>query len=99
MSIKDKYNHKPTTAPKSKGNRDILKKILQNDNPPVNTGIQETVDVAKIASKQKDVKKATFDLDAKLHKRLRSAAVEYETTMVEIVEKALNEYLDKLENQ
>lgn len=99
MSIKDKYNHKPTTAPKSKGNRDIMEKILKNDNQPVNTGIQETVFTDKSETKQKDVKKATFDLDAKLHKRLRSAAVEYETTMVELVEKALNEYLDKLDNQ
>jgi predicted HicB family RNase H-like nuclease len=99
VSIKDKYNHKPATAPKSKGSRDIVEKILKNDNQSVNTVIQETVNTDKFESKQKDVKKATFDLDAKLHKRLRSAAVEHETTMVEIVEKALNEYLDKLNNQ
>lgn len=91
MSIKDKYNHKPATAPKSKGSKDIVEKILKNDNQSANT--------ASVESKQKDIKKATFELNAKLHKRLRGAAVQYETTMVEIVEKALNEYLDKLDNE
>ena len=91
MSIKDKYNHKPATAPKSKGSRDIVEKILKNDNQSAN--------MASVESKQKNIKKATFELDAKLHKRLRGAAVKHDTTMVEIVEKALKEYLDKLDNQ
>lgn len=93
MSIKDKYNHKPATAPKSKGSRDIVEKILKNDNQSANAN------TTSVESKQKDIKKATFELDAKLHKRLRGAAAKYETTMVEIVEKALKEYLDKLDNE
>ena len=91
MFIKDRYHYKPARAPKSKGKKDIMEEIPKDDTPPLHT--------ASIENKQKDVKKATFELDAKLHKRLRGAAAEYETTMVDILEKALNEYLDKLDNQ
>lgn len=99
MSIKEKYNNKPASAPKEKGNRDIMEKIIKSDNQAVSTGIQETVNTENEINKQKNVKKATFELDVQLHKRLRGAAVEYETTMVDIVEKALSEYLDKIDNQ
>lgn len=107
MSIKDKFNKNPATPPKSKGNRDVVEKLMNNDNnQPANTEVQQNVNaniqepvIMVNKEKQKNVKKATFELDAKLHKRLRAAAVEYETTMVEIVENALNEYLDKMDNQ
>lgn len=49
------------------------------------TGIQENVNTSK--------KKATFEMDATLHRKLKGYAVEHDTTMVTIVEKALNEYL------
>lgn len=91
---KDKHKKKSVKIPKTKGKRekkDIIEKIPEKDNPPVHT--------TEVESSQKDIKKATFELDAKLHKRLRGAAAEYETTMVDILEKALNEYLDKLDNQ
>ena len=90
MFIKDRY-HYPTRVPKSKGKKDIIEETPKDDTPPVHT--------TEVETKQKDIKKATFELDAKLHKRLRGAAVQYETTMVELVEKAINEYLDKLDNQ
>jgi len=51
--------------------------------------IQETVNA------EKKKKKATFDMDADLHRRLRRYAVDYDTTMITIVEKALNEFLEK----
>jgi predicted HicB family RNase H-like nuclease len=53
------------------------------------TGIQENVNT------DKKKKKATFDLDADLHKKLRIYAAAQDTTMVTIVEEALNEYLNK----
>ena len=90
MFIKDRY-HYPARVPKSKGKTDIIEETPKDDTPPLHT--------ANIESAQKNIKKATFELDAKLHKRLRGAAVRHDTTMVEIVEKALKEYLDKLDNQ
>ena len=91
---KDKHKQKSVKATKIKGKKekgDIIEKIQEKNNSPVHT--------TEVETKQKDIKKATFELDAKLHKRLRGAAVQYETTMVELVEKAINEYLDKLDNQ
>ncbi|SET49710.1 hypothetical protein SAMN05421676_105103 [Salinibacillus kushneri] len=49
------------------------------------TGIQEDVNTVK-------KKKATFEMDPNLHRELRRFAVEHDTTMVTIVEKALKEY-------
>lgn len=94
MSIKDKYNKKAVVSPKSKGNRDVINKIMHtNSNTDlqldVNTGIQETV--------KREVKKATFELDSTLHKRLRTFAALNDTTMLDVVEKAIKEYLDKEE--
>ena len=73
-----------------------MKKILNKDN----TETQLTVDTASpsLESPKKSIKKATFELDATLHKRLRTAAVLHDKTMVEIVEKSIVEYLDRLEN-
>ena len=101
MSIKDKYN-KTGKLPKSKGNRDVVNKIITknqdetntDNNIPVNTEIQEPVKIEKEEVK-KTIKKATFELDSELHKRLRMFAVEQDSTMVEVVEKALIEYIGK----
>lgn len=51
------------------------------------TVIQETVNT------DKKKKKATFEMDPDLHRRLRRYAADHDTTMVTIVEKALNDYL------
>ncbi|ETT88291.1 hypothetical protein MKZ08_22255 [Viridibacillus sp. FSL R5-0477] len=95
MSIKDKYNKNPKEAPKSKGNRDVVSKLLQQDNEKIqeiaNTDIQVSVNAV-----ERKIKKATFELDADLHKRLRAAAALEECTMLDIVDVALKEYLDKL---
>jgi hypothetical protein len=86
--LKNKFNRKPDQAPpKKKGNAEVISQLVNHDT--VNTSIQETTDT------EKKVKKATFELDAGLHKRLRMFAVENETTMVDIVEKAINEYMDR----
>jgi hypothetical protein len=86
--LKSKFNRKPDQAPpKKKGNAEVISQLVNHDT--VNTSIQETADT------EKKIKKATFELDAGLHKRLRMFAVENETTMVDIVEKAINEYMDR----
>jgi hypothetical protein len=87
--LKNKFNRKPDQAPpKKKGNAEVISTLVHNDD--VNTVIQESVNTEK--------KKATFVLDAGLHKRLRMFAVENDTTMVDIVEKAINEYMDRMGN-
>jgi phosphoenolpyruvate-protein kinase (PTS system EI component) len=87
--LKSKYKRQPNQKPpKKKGNVDIISQLV-NDKT-VNTAIQESVNTEK--------KKATFVLDAGLHKRLRMFAVENDTTMVDVVEKAINEYMDRMGN-
>ena len=99
MSIKDKYKRTKSEPPKKKGNADIISKIV-NNNPTVNTEIQKTVDTVtqKDVNTGKNVKKATFELDADLHKRLRVFATLNDTTMVNVVEKAIIDYLERLDN-
>lgn len=92
MSLKDKYkrpnpNQEP---PRKKGNSEVISKIINSET--VNTVIQTPVSEGR-----KKVKKATFELDIDLHKRLRTFAVLNETTMVDIVETAISEYLDKMD--
>ena len=88
--LKNKFNRKPDQAPpKKKGNAEVISQLVNHDT--VNTSIQETTDT------ERKVKKATFELDAGLHKRLRMFAVENETTMVDIVEKAINEYMERVD--
>jgi hypothetical protein len=88
--LKNKFNRKPDQAPpKKKGNAEVISQLVNHDT--VNTSIQETTDT------ERKVKKATFELDAGLHKRLRMFAVENETTMVDIVEKAINEYMERID--
>jgi hypothetical protein len=94
--LKNKFNRKPNQAPpKKKGNAEVISQLVNNDT--VNTSIQETVSTSsqETTDTEKKVKKATFELDAGLHKRLRMFAVENETTMVDVVEKAINEYMDR----
>lgn len=88
MSIRNKYNRPtPKVPPKKKGNSDVISRIIQD---PVDTGLQRPV-----STEGRKIKKATFELDADLHKKLRTHAAINDTTMLEIVEKAINEYLDK----
>lgn len=97
MSIKDKYNKKPSDIPKSKSS-EIMRQMINSENQQtVNTEIQNTVFTENKVVPERSVKKATFLLDADLHKRLRTAAALNDTTMVEIVEKAINEYLDRID--
>lgn len=85
MSInREKYNRSKVEPPKKKGSADVVSKVVNGD-----TVIQENVNTAR------SVKKATFELDADLHKRMRLFAVENDTTMVDLVTKAVIEYLDK----
>jgi 4-hydroxy-3-methylbut-2-enyl diphosphate reductase IspH len=95
--LKNKFNRKPDqTPPKKKGNAEVISKLVHNDD--VNTVIKETVNIPVQESVNTEKKKATFVLDAGLHKRLRMFAVENDTTMVDIVEKAINEYMDRMGN-
>ncbi|MEC1524449.1 hypothetical protein P9D43_20820 [Neobacillus niacini] len=91
MSLKNKYK-RPTpdqVPPKKKGNSEVISKMVHSET--INTGIQETVNT------ERKIKKATFELDAILHKKLRTFAALNDTTMVDIVEKAINEYFDRME--
>ena len=59
--LKNKFNRKPDqTPPKKKGNAEVISQLVNHDT--VNTSIQETTDT------ERKVKKATFELDAGLHK-------------------------------
>jgi phosphoenolpyruvate-protein kinase (PTS system EI component) len=87
--LKSKYKRQPNQKPpKKKGNVDIISQLVNDET--VNTAIHKSVNTEK--------KKATFVLDAELHKRLRMFAVENDTTMVDVVEKAINEYMDRMGN-
>lgn len=99
MSIKDKYKRTNSEPPKKKGNADIISKIVSN-NQTINTEIQKTVDavIQKDVNTVKNIKKATFELNADLHKRLRVFATLNDTTMVDVVEKAIFDYLEKMDN-
>lgn len=97
MSIKKKYKRDNSEPPKRKGNADIISKIV-NNNETSNTEIQKTVDteIQKTVITERNIKKATFELDANLHKRLRVFAMMNDTTMVDVVEKAIVDYLDRM---
>lgn len=101
MSIKDKYN-KTGNLPKPKGNRDVINKLISKEQDNSNTDNHNSVntEIQKPVNTEPEVKKtikkkATFDFDSKLHKRLRIFAGEQDSTMVDVVEKALIEYMDK----
>lgn len=46
---------------------------------------------------QKKKKKATFELDEEIHKKLKIQAIEEGRNMVEVVQSALLDYFDKKE--
>jgi len=50
-----------------------------------NTEIQESVNKVK-------KKKATFEMDVDLHRQLRRYAADHDTTMITVVEQALNDF-------
>lgn len=66
--------------------REAIERLLGNRSvhKPVNTGIQE----------QKK-KKATFDLDPDLHKALKTFAATRNRSMVDILESAIREYIER----
>lgn len=67
----------------------LKKKEEVLDHIAVNTGIQEPVKVIKKT-------KATFELEASLHKELKMFAAAHNKKMVEVVEEALrNHFADK----
>jgi ribosomal protein S7 len=70
-----------------------------NQKPPKKKGNVDIISqLVNDVTVNTEKKKATFVLDAGLHKRLRMFAVENDTTMVDIVEKAINEYMDRMGN-
>ena len=63
--------------------------------PPQKKGSSEVVSqIVSDNKKDKKTKKATFLLDEELHKKLRIYAAMNDTTMLNIVEKALTEYIN-----
>ena len=81
--LKNKYKRQPKEVPQKKGNADIISRLAGN------TGTQEPVITEK--------RKATFEMDANLHKRLRMFAAQNDTTMLDVVQAAVIEYLDRAE--
>lgn len=68
-------------TPTTKKKEDVLSTISSN------TLLQETVNTAK-------KKKATYELDMELHKKLKLYAAENGKTMTEVVEAAVKKYMD-----
>lgn len=89
MSVKNKYNNTSKVALVSKTTTP-QKGSLGGVSHNFERGL--LVNEAQISEK-KATKKATFELPVELHKRLKTAAAEQEMTMVQIVEKALGNYL------
>lgn len=77
MSKQTKSNKYNRTSPGA--NKTIFNTLADN------TETQKTVNTGK--------KKATFEMDSHLHRKLRRYAVDHDTTMVTVVEQALNDYL------
>lgn len=65
--------------------------------PPVQASIQSTVPLY-LQPPPSAKKKATFNLDASLHQRLKVAAAIHSREMVDIVEDALLQYLPGLDH-
>ena len=77
MSIQNKYKRTPEKPPQKKGSSEVVSQMVNQ----------------KEKGEKKATKKATFVLDADLHKQLRTYAAVNDTTMLDVVEKALNTYL------
>lgn len=84
MSLRDKYNKTAPEIPQRK--LTAAEKMLQNER---NTEIQEKVNT------EINTKKATFVLDAELHKQLKTNAAIEGRNMADIVTDALNLYFKK----
>lgn len=89
MSKKDKIRGLLERNPGAPMKDNPVKQELIQD---INTGIQDNVDTEKQESVPK--KKATFDLDAELHMRLKIFSASQGKKMVEVVEEALKQYMD-----
>lgn len=79
MSEQMKNNKYNRTRP---GANQAVFGTLAND-----TGLHKNVNTGK--------KKATFEMDPDLHRKLRRFAVDHDTTMVTVVEEALNNYFKR----
>lgn len=77
MSIQNKYKRTPKEPPQKKGSSEVVSQIVSDNEK----------------DKKKQTKKATFLLDEDLHKKLRIYAAMNDTTMLDIVEKALTMYI------
>jgi len=84
MSKQTKMNKYNRTGPGA--NQAVFGAIVED------TGIQESVNKVQ-------KKKATFELDPDLHRRLKLYAVSHDIHMVEVVEEALNNFFGNDENQ
>lgn len=78
MSEQTKNNKYNRTGPGA--NKAVFSTIAGNEE------IQESVNTVK------KKKKATFEMDVDLHRQLRRYAADHDTTMITIVEKALNDF-------
>lgn len=69
---------------------------LSRKNNSISSTIEENTKNYDVKNQvKKSTKKATFMLSQDLHKRLKTAAVEQDMTMLEIVEEALENHLKK----
>lgn len=57
--------------------------------------ITRSTDIQEPVYTERKKKKATFELDPDIHRNLKRYAAEHEINMVEIVEQALIDYMDK----
>lgn len=103
MSLKDKFNKAPVELPKSKSkntsnlevvNQMIQKTVNTESNKTANTENNKTVNTV-LQEKKRNVKKATFELEEDLHKQLKAQAAMEGRKMIELVEEALQAYLNK----
>jgi len=81
---------------KSKGKRKPASIDLQELHKEKNQLIQQ-VKAKPVRKATGPIKKATYDLPVNLHKRLKLAALEHDVDMVDIVVKALENYLPAIE--
>lgn len=74
---------------------ELLDRKRTSQNVNANTGIQVNGDTAIQGSVQSPKKKATFELDMDLHKKLKIYAASRNLSMVDVVEQALREHFDR----
>lgn len=91
MSLKNKFNKKPAELPVAK-NTSNVEVVGQMINKSKNTDNNKTVNT-EVQKKERIVKKATFELEEKLHRELKIQATKEGRKMVDVVEEALKDYL------